>query len=114
MRREYIPDRGDIVWLNFTPHSGHEQAGKRPALVISPIHYNQKVGLAIFLPITSKIKGYPFEVILPEGYPIQGVILSDQIKSMDWQTRGLDYICRASEEVVNEVIKKFIVLLKQY
>ncbi len=112
MRREYIPDRGDIVWLNFTPHSGHEQAGKRPALVISPIHYNQKVGLAIFFPITSKIKGYPFEVILPEGFPIQGVILSDQIKSMDWQTRGLDYICRATEEVVNEVIKKFMVLLK--
>ena len=76
--RTYIPDRGDIVWIDFSPQAGHEQAGRRPALVVSPGAYNKKVGLAILCPITSQVKGYPFEVILPAGLPIQGVVLSDQ------------------------------------
>ncbi len=80
---EYIPDRGDIVWLSFDPQKGHEQSGRRPALILSPMSYNARVGLAICCPITSQVKGYPFEVNIPEGTPLQGVILSDQIKSLD-------------------------------
>jgi len=83
----YVPERGDIVWLNFDPQAGHEQAGKRPAVVLSPRAYNQKVGLALFCPITNQRKGYPFEVNIPEGLEIGGVILSDQIKSLDWRSR---------------------------
>ena len=112
MKDRYIPDRGDIVWLNFNPQSGHEQAGKRPALIISPKRYNRKVGLAVFFPITSKTKGYPFEVKLPSDLPIDGVILSDQIKSLDWESRNVKFVCKLSESVVLEAIKKFSVLLK--
>jgi len=75
----YIPDSGDIVWLTFSPQAGHEQSGRRPALVLSPAAYNEKVGLALFCPITSQIKGYPFEVLLQESLKVNGVILSDQI-----------------------------------
>jgi mRNA interferase MazF len=82
MVKNYIPERGDIVWLNFTPQTGHEQMGRRPAIVISPFDYNEKVGLGLFCPITSKIKGYPFEVKI-ENKKIDGVVLSDQIKSLD-------------------------------
>ena len=82
------PEAGDIVWLNFTPQAGREQTGKRPALVLSPRSYNEKVGLMVACPITSKSKGYPFEVAMPGGLPIAGVILSDQVKSLDWKTRG--------------------------
>ena len=81
MPKRYIPDRGDVVWLEFAPQAGHEQAGKRPALVISPAAYNGRVGLALLCPITSQKKGYPFEVALPAGMKLQGVILADQIKS---------------------------------
>ncbi len=83
----YVPSRGDVVWLTFNPQSGHEQAGRRPAVVLSPRAYNAKVGLAIFCPVTSKVKGYPFEVALPEGFAVQGVILADQVKSLDWRAR---------------------------
>ena len=84
----YVPRRGDIVWLTFNPQADHEQAGRRPAVVLSPLSYNAKVGLAVICPITSAVKGYPFEVNLPHGLPISGVILADQVKSLDWQTRG--------------------------
>ncbi len=84
---EYVPDRGDVIWLQFNPQAGHEQAGRRPALVISPKAYNRKVGLLICCPITNQKKGYPFEVNLPEGIGITGVILSDQVKSLDWKVR---------------------------
>jgi mRNA interferase MazF len=107
----YIPERGDVVWLNFTPQSGHEQAGRRPAVVISPAAYNKKVGLALFCPITSQIKGYPFEVALPKNSKISGVILADQIKSLDWQTREVKFIAKLPEKVIEEVLKKLRILL---
>ena len=88
----YIPERGELVWLEFQPQVGHEQSGRRPALVLSPRSYNDKVGLMIACPITSKSKGYPFEVRLPIGLSISGVVLSDQIKSMDWKARQVSLI----------------------
>lgn len=112
MVTSYIPERGDLVWLQFTPQSGHEQAGKRPALVISPKSYNGKVGLALLCPVTSKMKGYPFEVILPQDLPIEGVVLSDQLKSLDWQARRAAFICTVPQEVVEEVKAKIDVLIK--
>ena len=102
--RGYVPDRGDIVWLNFTPHAGHEQAGYRPALTLSPRDYNARTGLALFCPITSQVKGHPFEVSLPPGGPVYGVILTDQVKSLDWRERGARFESRAMPRVVNEAI----------
>jgi len=110
MNNYYIPDRGDIVWLDFTPQTGHEQHGKRPAVVLSPQTYNKKSGLALFCPITTKQKGYPFEVKI-EGRKINGVALSDQIKSLDWQQRGAEFIIKATEDEMNEIIKKLHVLI---
>ena len=110
VKKEYSPERGDIVWLNFDPQSGHEQKGKRPAVVISPKEYNEKVGLGLFCPITSKIKNYPFEVKITNK-KIDGVILSDQIKSLDWKTRDIEFITKITSEEVNEIIDKVSVLL---
>ena len=107
---KYSPERGDIVWLNFDPQSGHEQKGKRPAVVISPKEYNEKVGLGLFCPITSKIKNYPFEVKI-EYEKIDGVILSDQIKNLDWKTREIEFITKLTSEKIDEVISKISVLL---
>jgi len=109
---DYIPDRGDIVWLNFNPQAGHEQAGKRPAVVISPKNYNAKIGLALFQPITKIKKGYPFEVELPMGLPVSGVILSDQIKSLDWRTRNITFICCLPLNYIKESIGKLTALLE--
>ena len=109
-KKAYAPDRGDIVWLNFTPQSGHEQAGKRPALVLSPRSYNEKVGLAIFCPVTSQVKGYPFEVRL--SGKIKGVVLSDQIRSLDWTTRNAEFIEKASSKVISEVFLNVQTLLQ--
>ena len=110
----YIPERGDIIQLNFNPQKGHEQAGARPALVLSPKVYNEKVGLALVCPITSQIKGYPFEVLLPERFSIKGAILSDHVKSLDWRARASQYLCRVSPEVLNEVFGKLKTLLEPY
>jgi mRNA interferase MazF len=110
--KHYIPDRGDIVWLNFDPQSGHEQKGKRPAIVISPKEYNEKVGLGLFCPITSKIKNYPFEVKI-ETDKINGVVLSDQIKSFDWKTREIKFITKDAPEKIEEIINKLSVLIFQ-
>jgi mRNA interferase MazF len=107
----YIPDSGDIVWLQFDPQSGHEQRGHRPALVLSPKAYNEKVGLAIFCPITSQIKGYPFEVVIPEGIEVKGAVLSDQVKSLDWKARNATIICKLPVDKFDEVIKKLKTLL---
>jgi mRNA interferase MazF len=107
----YIPERGDVVWIDFNPQTGYEQAGRRPAVVLSPSSYNQKVRLAIFCPITNQVKGYPFEVAIPEGEKISGVILSDQVKSLDWQKRKVDFITRLQIETVNEVMDKLKTLL---
>ena len=109
----YIPDSGDIVWIMFNPQAGHEQAGHRPALVLSPKAYNGKVGLAILCPITSQVKGYPFEVKIPEGLEIGGAILSDQVKSLDWKARQAKFICKLPSENFNEVIKKLSTLIRE-
>ena len=108
----YIPKRGDAVWLNLDPQSGREQAGRRPALVLTPFAYNNRVRLAIVCPITSQTKGYAFEVRIPVGLRVRGVILSDHVKSADWQTRDIEFICKLPESLVEEVIEKLSVLLK--
>lgn len=108
----YIPGRGDLVWLMFDPQAGHEQAGHRPALVISPMPYNAKTGLALMCPITSQVKGYPFEVAIPEGLPINGVILSDQIISLDWKARKAALISTVPDEITSDVIARIITLIK--
>jgi mRNA interferase MazF len=100
----YIPKRGDVVWLNFEPQTGHEQSGRRPAVVLSNTKYNKAVGLAIFCPITSKIKGYPFEVALPFQFPITGVVLSDQVKSLDWKTREAEFIGKLDDLTMEKII----------
>lgn len=111
VEEQYIPDRGDLVWLHFNPQSGHEQSGKRPALVLSPVQYNRKVGLALFCPVTSKAKGYPFEVRIPQNLLIEGVILSDQIKSLDWRSRQSRLICRVPKQTLDEVLSKINLLI---
>ncbi|UNC91340.1 endoribonuclease MazF [Candidatus Contubernalis alkaliaceticus] len=111
--KKYFPQRGDIVWLNFSPQTGHEQAGKRPAVCISPKEYNKKVGLAIFCPITSQVKGYPFEVILPKDCPVKGVILSDQVKNLDWSDRNVEFICTLPEDKLVEVLYKLEALIRR-
>lgn len=110
MRTSY-PKRGAIVWLSFSPQAGHEQAGQRPALVISPDEYNRVVGLALFCPITSQVKGYPFEVAVPGGLPVSGVILTDQIKSLDWKSRGSRYCCNLPVPAFAEVQAKLKTLI---
>jgi mRNA interferase MazF len=107
----YIPERGDIVWLNFTPQTGHEQRGKRPALILSPKIYNEKTSLCICLPITSKVKGYPFEVALPEDLEVRGVVLSDQVKNLDYRAREAVLICRAPKDIVVSVQKNVAALV---
>lgn len=101
-----VPEQGDIVWLEFDPQAGHEQAGLKPALVISPSLYNRTVGLAIFCPIISKIKGYPFEVLLPKDFKVKAAILSDQIKNLDWRIRKAKFITKVPREIFKEVIAK--------
>jgi len=108
----YVPQRGDVVWITLNPQAGHEQAGQRPAIVISPHAYNDKVGLAILCPITSQVKGYPFEVKIPPGLPISGVILSDQVRSMDWRARNAERICSLSPVEIVEVLGKLRTLLE--
>ena len=111
MRNPYCPERGDVVWLSFEPHAGREQAGHRPALAISPAAYNQKVGLAIFCPLTTQVKGYPFEVAIPPGQKASGAILTDQVKSLDWQARGAKFFSRLPDSVISEVQQKLEALI---
>ena len=110
-QKGYVPERGDIVWLTFNPQAGHEQAWRRPALVVSPAAYNKKVGLAIFCPVTSQVKGYPFEVSISKGLKTAGAILSDQVKSLDWKIRNVEFICKIPEEITKTVLKKLNTLL---
>ena len=109
---DYTPDRGDFVWIWLSPQVGHEQAEHRPALVLSPQSYNSRIGLALFCPVTSQMKGYPFEVKIPSGLNVSGVILGDQIRSMDWRGRHAQFICKAPEDVVEETLKKLDSLLR--
>lgn len=110
LRRTYVPDRGDAVWLQFDPQAGHEQAGRRPALVLSPAAYNGKVGLAVLCPITSHSKGYPFEVAISTR-KLTGVVLSDQVKSLDWRVQQAEMIERVPDAVVQDVLAKLSALL---
>jgi len=109
--KSYVPDRGDLVWITQAPQAGHEQAGRRPALVLSPASYNGKVGLALVCPVTSQVKGYPFEVPLPEGLPVSGVVLADQVKSLDWKARQAAAIGKVPEEIVTGVLSRLQTLL---
>ena len=111
MVNTYIPERGDIVWIDFNPQLGHEQKGRRPAIIISHKSYNQKVGLALFCPITSKVKNYSFEVNI-EIDQIKDAILSDQIKSLDWTTRDIAFIGKSSNEILEAVIERIDLLIK--
>ena len=110
--KRWIPDRGQAVWIDMDPQAGHEQRGRRPAMILSPAAYNGKVGLALLCPITSQVKGYPFEVLLPTGSKVQGAILSDQLKSLDWRARKATMICLLPLPVVNEVLSKLGTLLQ--
>jgi len=108
----YVPSRGDLIWLQFNPQAGHEQAGHRPAVVISPSSYNRRVGLALCCPVTSRVKGYPFEVLLPPGLGVEGAILSDQIKSLDWRVRKARRIGNLPAEVLEETVGKILALVE--
>ena len=107
----YVPERGDAIWINFNPQAGHEQSGRRPAIVLSPHSYNGKVGLCLLCPITNKAKGYPFEVSIPADLAVTGVVLSDQAKSLDWRVRNAEFIAQLPESITNEVLKKLKSLL---
>ena len=107
----FIPDRGQLIWLTFNPQAGHEQAGRRPAVVISPAAYNGRVGLALFCPVTSQMKGYPFEVAIPAGLPVEGVILCDQVKSLDWRAMQAEKISILPEESIRAILLKVGTLL---
>lgn len=111
MPKMYIPEAGDIVWLNFTPQAGHEQAGYRPAVVLSPQAYNAKTGLLVCVPITNQIKGYPFEVALSSS-DANGVALADQVKSLDWRSRQIQYKGKASPGEIQAIKAKLATLLK--
>jgi mRNA interferase MazF len=107
----YIPRYGDAVWITLNPQAGHEQTGRRPALVLSPEDYNKKTGLAIFCPITNQIKGYPFEVTIPEGLPLKGAILADQVKNLDWRVRNTEFICTLPNEIISEALVRLGTLI---
>lgn len=111
MVSRYIPEEGDIVWLEFDPQAGHEQAGHRPAVVLSRKAYNQKTGLAIFCPITSRVKGYPFEVNV-DGKKISGAVLSDQVKNLDWKARRAKLIAKLDDEALAEVVAKLSSIIR--
>ena len=111
-QKGYIPRRGDAVWITLVPQAGHEQSGRRPAVVLSPEAYNAKVGLALFCPVTSQVKGYPWEVRIPDGLTISGVVLADQVKSLDWRSRSALKICTLPESAVIEILDKLGTLLR--
>ena len=107
----YVPEAGHLVWFSFSPQAGREQAGRRPALILSPSSYNARAGLCVICPITSQVKDYPFEVALPDGLPVRGVVLSDHLKSAAWRARSPEYISLAPPEVLAEVRAKLKPLL---
>ncbi len=105
------PDRGDLVWLEFSPQAGHEPAGRRPALVVSPALYNSRSGLALVCPVTTKSKGYPLDVHLSDGFPVYGVIQSDQFRSLDWKERKFTAIAKVPDSTLQSVLNKIRSLL---
>jgi mRNA interferase MazF len=102
----YIPERGDLVWIDFDPEAGHEQRGRRPAVVLSPYDYKRPAGLALICPVTSRAKGYPFEVPLPSGAPAKGVVLVDQVRNLDWRARRMSFIGTLPAEILVELFEK--------
>jgi len=108
----YAPERGDLVWIDFDPQAGHEQAGRRPALVLSPLAYNRRTGLALLCPATRQVKGYPFEVQIPDGLKVRGVLLCDQVRNLDWRARKAEFADHAPGEVVREALQKFSTLIQ--
>ena len=112
MTGDYVPERGDIVWIDFSPTVGHEQGGKRPAVVISPFPYHLKSAIALMCPITTKVKGLPFEVVIPEGHDIRGAILVNHVKSIDWKRRGATFKGKLPIEIVNDALEKLMVLIE--
>jgi mRNA interferase MazF len=109
--REYVPERGDLVWLTFHTKPDHEQAGRRPGLVLSPQSYNIRTSLFLVCPVISQVKGYPFEVPIPKGLAIQGVILSDQVRSLDWRARQAEFAGTLPGDMVDKVVEKLQILL---
>lgn len=107
----WVPDRGDLIWLTFVPQAGREQSGRRPALVLSPAIYNGKTNLAVVCPITSHVKGYPFEVSLPSGGPIEGCVLADHIKNVDWSAREVKLIGRVRGDLLTQILDRISALL---
>lgn len=112
MVKRYVPDRGDLVWLSFSPQAGREQAGRRPSVILSPAIYNRRSGLALVCPITSKAKGYPFEVELPKGLAVSGVVLSDHVRSVDWSARQVELAGTAPVELIQAVLERVQVLFE--
>jgi len=108
----YAPERGDVVWISLAPQAGQEQSGRRAAVVLSPQAYNSRVGLAVLCPITAHIKGYPFEVLIPPGLPVEGAVLADQVESLDWRSRRAELICSLPPAVVDEALGKLRTLLE--
>lgn len=109
--RRNVPERGDVVWISMDPQAGHEQAGRRPALVLSPAEYNGKTGLALMCPITSQVKGYPFEVLIPEGHAVTGAVLADQVKNLDWRARKVTKFSRLPNHVLVQVLARLVALM---
>jgi len=109
----FVPQRGDLVWLTFNPQAGHEQAGRRPALILSPSSYNGKVGMAVLCTVTSRVKGFPFEVALPDHLPVSGVVLADQVRNLDWRARRAEFICSVPDDVLARVLGMLRALLFQ-
>jgi mRNA interferase MazF len=107
----YTPERGDVVWISLAPQPGHEQTERRAAVVLSPQAYNSRVGLAVLCPITAHIKGYPFEVLIPAGLPIEGAILSDQVENLDWRAHRAELICSLPPAIIEEVLGKLRTLI---
>ena len=112
-KRAYVPERADVIWISLDPQAGHEQRGRRPALVLWPAAYNGRVGLALLCPITSQVNGYPFEVALPDGLPVTGVVLADQVKSLDWKARQCARLCAIPEQLVVQVLRRLNTLLSE-
>ncbi|MBI1748669.1 MAG: type II toxin-antitoxin system PemK/MazF family toxin [Acidobacteria bacterium] len=112
-KRGYVPERADVILITLDPQAGHERRGQRPVLVLSPAAYNGRVGLALLCPITSQVKGYPFEVALPGGLPVTGVVLADQVKSLDWKARQCVRLGAIPEQLVVQVLRRLNALLSE-
>jgi mRNA interferase MazF len=112
MVKTYIPERGDIVWTNFSPAAGHEQMGKRPALILSPVKFNKQIQLCLAAPVTSRVRGHGFEVLLKDN-KLKGVVLCHQIKIIDYSKRGLKFVEKATDSVISEALAKVRTLVDE-